>query len=156
MNTRTQSIIHRLQNINEGEPWFGKAMFKILDEVDSSKVDRRPGKDGHSMLDLIYHMNTWAFFTQKRIERDDAHDMKYFEKLDWRSIDPNIHSWEKGLNEFKSIQQSIILLLQSKDDAFLEEIVDFRKYNFRFLVHGMIEHNIYHSGQIAMLNKMFD
>ncbi|MEI2740548.1 MAG: hypothetical protein V9F01_17375 [Chitinophagaceae bacterium] len=56
--------------------------------------------------------------------------------------------------EFKAIHKKIVSLLNKKDDDFLLEIVDFRKYNYRFLLNGMIEHNIYHLGQIAYLNKM--
>ncbi|MCY7309203.1 MAG: hypothetical protein LH619_00365 [Chitinophagaceae bacterium] len=41
-----------------------------------------------------------------------------------------------------------------KDDDFLVEPVDYRKYNFRFLLNAMIEHNIYHLGQVAYVNKM--
>ena len=56
--------------------------------------------------------------------------------------------------EFKAIHKKIINLLKKRDDAFLHEIVDYRKYDFRFLINGMIEHNIYHLGQIAYLNKL--
>ena len=50
--------------------------------------------------------------------------------------------------------QHIIALLQTKDDEFLKEIVDYRKYNFRFLLNGLIQHNIYHIGQIAYIKKI--
>ncbi len=76
------------------------------------------------------------------------------EELDWRAINPKVHSWKKGLVEFRNIHKKIIALLMKKEDAFLEEMVDYRKYNFRFLLNGMIEHTIYHLGQIAYLNKM--
>lgn len=33
-------------------------------------------------------------------------------------------------------------------------ILDYGKYNFRYLINGMIEHNIYQQEQIACLNKM--
>jgi hypothetical protein len=99
-------------------------------------------------------MITWAGFTQKRIEKDKENDMASFEKLDWRELDPSIHGWEEALREFKNIQDKIASLLNEKDDAFLNEKVDYRKYDFRFLVNGMIEHNIYHLGQIAYINKL--
>ena len=76
------------------------------------------------------------------------------EELDWRAINPKVHSLKKGLAEFKSIHKKIIALLKKKEDSFLEEKVDYRNYNFRFLINGMIEHNIYHLGQIAYLNKL--
>lgn len=64
------------------------------------------------------------------------------------------HTWKKALAEFKSIHKKIVAILNAKDDDFLREIVDYRKYNYRFLLNGMIEHTIYHIGQIAYLNKL--
>jgi uncharacterized damage-inducible protein DinB len=154
MNKEIAAIIRKMKSVNTGQPWFGRAAFVILDEVDPAKAMLRPGNAGHSMTDLIYHMNTWADFTLKRIEGDKIKDMGAFEKLDWRKIDPRIHSWKKGLKEFKKVQQEIMRILQTKDDAFLEQKVDYRTYNYRFLLEGMIQHTIYHLGQIAYLHKM--
>src|SRR5829696_4828410 len=133
MKNEIQSIIHRIKNVNSGDPWFGRAAYEILEEVDPKKASKRPNGREHSLLDLLYHMITWADFTLTRIQKDKINDMSFFENLDWRNIDPVVNSWEKGLSEFKSIHENIIAELEAKDDAFLEEKVDYRKYNFRFL-----------------------
>lgn len=154
MNKETQSIIRRIENVNSGEPWFGRAVFVILEEVDAKKVSIKPNGTEHSMLELLYHMITWADFTLKRLEKNNKMDLSTFEKMDWRELNPKLHSWKKALAEFKAINKKIIALLDKKDDDFLLEIVDYRKYNYRFLLNGMIEHSIYHLGQVAYLNKM--
>ncbi len=127
-----------------------------MDEVDAPKAFEKPNGAPHSLIDLLYHMITWADFTLKRLEKDTIRDLKAAEELDWRTIDPKQHSWKKGLKEFKAIHKKIITLLKKKDDEFLTEKVDYRKYNYRFLLNGMIEHNIYHLGQIAYLKKTLD
>ena len=154
MNKEIQSIIRNLQNTLNGEPWFGRALYPILEEVDASKVHTKPNGTEHSLIELLYHMITWADFTLKRIQEDDDMDMMIFEKMDWRVINPKIHTWKKGLAEFKAIHKKIITLLEKKDDLFLKEKVDYRKYNFRFLLNGLIQHNIYHLGQIAYIKKL--
>ena len=82
--------------------------------------------------------------------------MAGFEKLDWRTIDPKVHTWEKGLKEFKKIHKEIVELLNQEDDAFLKGVVDYRDYNFRFLLNGLIQHNIYHLGQVAYVKKLLE
>ncbi len=154
MNREIQSIISRIENVTSGEPWFGKAVYTIMEEVDAKKSFIKPNNSEHSLIELLYHMITWADFTLKRIEKDKKNDLATSEKLDWRVINPKVHTWKKGLAEFKAIHKKIVALLKTKDDDFLIEMVDFRKYNFRFLLNGMIEHNIYHLGQIAYLNKL--
>jgi uncharacterized damage-inducible protein DinB len=154
MNKEIQSILLQLQNVNSGEPWFGRAVYVILDEVDEKKVFIKPNSSEHSLLELLYHMITWADFTLKRIEKDKINDLAAAEDLDWRTITPKVHTWKKGLAEFKAIHKKIIALLKKKDDGFLQENVDYRKYDFQFLLNGLIQHNIYHLGQVAYLNKL--
>src|SRR5690242_2129711 len=100
MNKETQSIIRRIENVNNGQPWFGRSIYELLDEVDAKKVFEKPNGTEHSMVELLYHMNVWADFTLKRLEKDEEHDMSYFEELDWRTIVPKKHSWKKALAEF--------------------------------------------------------
>jgi hypothetical protein len=88
------------------------------------------------------------------IYRKSLQDLVAFEKMDWREIDPAIHTWKNGLSEFKEVNEKIIHLLKTKDDEFLNGTVDYRKYDFRFLLNGLIQHHIYHIGQIAYVKKL--
>ena len=153
MNKEIKSIITSLERINTGQPWYGRAVYEMLDEIDPAMVYKKPNKQ-HSLIELLYHMITWADFTLQRLKDDTEKDMATFEALDWREIDPKNHTWKKGLAEFKAIHSKIVELLNERDDEFLKEIVDYRKYNFRFLLNGLIQHNIYHIGQIAYVKKL--
>ena len=44
--------------------------------------------------------------------------------------------------------------LETFGDAGLHEKVPGRNYNFYFLFHGVVQHSLYHAGQIALLKKM--
>jgi len=154
MNTEIQTIISKLDEVLNGRPWYGKPVFKLLDEVNQDLQYVQPSPDSHSLIDLLYHMVTWAEFAQKRIQKEPITDMEAFNATDWRRIDADVHDWQKGVAALKAAHQKIIELMQIKDDAFLNEIVDYRKYDFRHLLNGLIQHNIYHLGQIAYLNKL--
>jgi uncharacterized damage-inducible protein DinB len=154
MNKETQSIIRNLQNTLGGEPWFGRAVYPIMEEVDVSKVYTRPKGTEHSLIELLYHMITWAEFTLSKIDKSSSLNLAASEEMDWREINPSVHTWQAGMDEFRKIHEQIIAVLQTKDDSFLSGIADERKYNFRFLLNGLIQHNIYHLGQIAYLNKL--
>ncbi len=153
MNKEIQSIIRNLQNVLQGEPWYGRAVYEILDEIDPANVHKKSNANGHSMIELLYHMITWADYTLKNLENDPKKGLAHFESMDWRKIDPVIHTWSDGMEQLKNIHQQIITILQTKEDEFLKEPVDNRDYNFRFLLNGLIQHNIYHVGQIAYINK---
>ena len=154
MNKELESIIRNLENTLDGTPWYGRPVYALLREVDPSIVYKKPSPNSHSLADLLYHMLTWAEFTLKRIEKDNSQDLETFEKVDWREIDPAVHDWDEGLAALIATHQQIIAHLQTKDDFFLSETVDYRQYNFRFLLNGLIQHNIYHAGQIAYAMKL--
>ena len=153
MNKEVQYFITTLQNTLYGEPWYGRSVHSILETVDPTIVYIKPGETEHSLIELLYHMNTWALFTVKRLEKDIVHDDSYFGPIDWRPIDPVEHTWEKGTALLTQLHEQIVALLQTQNDDFLQEQVDFREYNFRFLLNGLIQHNIYHLGQIAYVGK---
>lgn len=153
MNKEIQSIIRTLQRVNSGQPWYGRPVYELLEEVKPDKVFEKPGRDGHSLIELLYHLVTWTEFCLRRVQRVKDEDPEEVEKLDWRKIDPSRHSWAKGLAAFKSANDQIIELLSTKNDDFLKEIVDYREFNFRFMLNGLIHHHIYHIGQIAYIQK---
>jgi uncharacterized damage-inducible protein DinB len=156
MNKEIQSIIRSLNNINYGEPWYGRSVFFLMDEADPAKAYEKPGRSAHSLAELLYHMLTWADFTLNCIKENKEMDVSFFETNDWREIDPAVHTWKTGLEEYKKIHEKIVELLKQKDNEFLDQKVNHRNYNFRFLLNGLIQHNIYHAGQIAYLKKLLD
>jgi uncharacterized damage-inducible protein DinB len=154
MNNEVQSIIRNLQNVLNGNPWFGRPVYSILNEIHPVMVYTKPGGNSHSLIELLYHIITWAEFTVKRLEKEPEPDMQDFEQQDWRLIDPHIHTWTNALVQFKTAHDRIPELLRDKDDSFLKEKVDHRDYNFRFLLNGLIQHDIYHLAQIAYVKKL--
>ena len=154
MNKETQSIINNLKNVLDGTPWFGRPVYSILNEIHPVMVYTKPGGNSHSLIELLYHIITWAEFTVRRLEKAPETDMEEFEQLDWRLIDPHTHTWTAALEQFKMVHDRILDLLKDKDDSFLKQKVDYRDYNFRFLLNGLIQHDIYHLAQIAYVKKL--
>lgn len=153
MNKEIQVIVDHLRDTLTGTPWFGRPVYALLEETNPATAANHPAKTGHSPLDLLYHMLTWTEFTLERLKGTSAMNDEATEKLDWRKTDPATHSWEKGLTAFKAANDQIITVLGEKSDSFLDEKVDYRSYNFRFLLNGLVQHHIYHSSQIAYINK---
>ena len=154
MNTEVLSIIKNFEITLSGQPWFGRAVYELLDEVDGSKASIKPNNTEHSLIELIWHMNTWAEFILANLENRTDKELKEIEANDWRKLTKQKHTWKKGLAQFKSIHKKIIANLSKRDDDFLSDIVPNRRYNFRFMLNGLIQHNIYHAGQAAYLKKL--
>lgn len=155
MNKEIQYIIKQLQTSYDGEPWFGRAVKRILAEVDSKTALQKPNGQ-HSMLELLFHMINWREFTISRLQPGNDKTVQYFDQNDWRQLDHSDATlWGKGLQLLENTQQLLITLLGTLNDEVLSTQVADREYNYRFLLHGMIQHDIYHLGQIAYVKKQF-
>lgn len=154
MNQQINQYIVRLQETLQGEPWYGKSIYQLLNEVPEEIAFVRPGGRAHSAVEILYHMLTWAEFTLNRVQKKPIDDMDAFEKLDWRVIEPALHGWEEGIAALTATHQELIAWLEIQTDEFLYEKVEHRDYDFRILLDGLLTHNIYHVGQIAMVHKL--
>jgi uncharacterized damage-inducible protein DinB len=156
MNTEILKIAEQLKDCYEGDPWFGKSVKTLLEEVNQHIAFEKPGNQ-HSILELLWHMILWREFTINRLRKDDSITLQYFEENDWRQLNHNDTSlWEKGLVQLEETQSELIEVLQQQKDDLLLETVPGREYNYRQLLNGIIHHDIYHIGQIAYLNKMLN
>jgi uncharacterized damage-inducible protein DinB len=125
-----------------------------LNEIDEGIVFEKPN-DQHSILELVWHMITWKEFTISRLRKDDQTQVQYFEENDWRDLDHSDKTlWRQGLQRFAQLHSELAEIIQRQKDEILPQDVSGKKYNFRKLLYGIIEHDIYHLGQIAYIKKM--
>lgn len=154
MNSEIRSIIDNLKEVLSGSPWYGKSALTLFSEIDPALVHQKPNDQSHSLAELLFHMVTWAEFIQHRLMKDQQMDGETVEALDWRAIDPAIHTWENGVAQFTEATNAVIQLLEASSDQLLKEKVDYREYNFLHLLNGLVQHNVYHLGQIAYVKKL--
>ena len=66
--------------------------------------------------------------------------------------------WNKIVLEYGNSISEIIDILETKDDSFLFEKYydkDFKDYfEYKFVVYGMLHHDIYHLGQLGIIIKL--
>lgn len=156
MNKEILQIAEQLKDAYEGEPWFGRSIKEIMTEIDEAIVFEKP-KGQHSILELLWHMITWKEFTLSRLRNDNQIPIKYFEEKDWRELDhSNKTLWKQGLQQFAKLHNELIQAIQQQKDEILLQTVDNRQYDFRKLLYGITQHDIYHLGQIAYIKKMLE
>ena len=147
-------ILKQMQTTWDGDRWFGRSVKELLSEVTEDIAFQKPSGQ-HSIVELLWHMITWKEFVISRLRENPDKTIHQFESEDWRTLDHSDFSlWKKGLNEYSRLQKELVSILQTKKDEILDHGVTERKYNFRQLLHGIIQHDIYHAGQIAYLKKL--
>ncbi|MBB1286253.1 DinB family protein [Flavisolibacter sp. BT320] len=153
MKQEIEQYKNQLKETWEGDPWFGRAGRLLLGEVDEKMAFIKLNGQ-HSILQLVWHMYTWKAFAVNRLQANAPENLDYFESQDWRELDhSNKALWQEGLQKLEEAQTALLGVLQQLDDAALEQNVRERDYNNRKLINGVIQHDIYHLGQIAYIAK---
>ena len=99
------------------------------------------------------HIINWRVFCLKKLEGDKEYDIKTDGKNDWSEVHINNRKeWENLKLELRSTQKKLTMQLSSKPDILLQETVLGKNYTFNFLLNGIVQHDIYHLGQIGMLD----
>lgn len=146
-------LIELITELVEGEPWHGKGVKTVLNEVNPQLVFEKRGNQ-HSIIELVWHMATWKEFCVSRLTNDER-NLAVFEELDWRPLDhSNASLWQEGLDYYWKMHRQLMELLKGCETKVLDTIVPGRKYNFRKLLNGVCQHDVYHSGQIIYIHKL--
>ena len=154
MNQEILKIIEKNKEVYEGNPWFGRSVIELLNEVKEAKAFEKPAGQ-HSILELLWHMNIWKEFTISRLRPDNKNKLDYFDKNDWQVLDHNDKKlWKQGLDRYHELHKELLYFLGQQKDDLLSKTVSEKKYDFRKLLYGAIDHDIYHLGQIAYINKL--
>lgn len=135
----------------EGNPWYGKSTIDLLHAIDFDSLSNLTITKIKSQL---MHMINWRYFVIHKINGQDEFDIKMNTEADWNApqeID------KMSVEDIKrKLQISQIELLQSldnKSDDWLQKKVPNTKYDYAFLVNGIVQHDIYHIGQSFILSK---
>jgi uncharacterized damage-inducible protein DinB len=154
MNPEILEVTRQLKDTYEGEPWFGRNAKALLQEAGAVDVFHKPNGQ-HSLLHLLWHMITWREFTLSRLQPTAEKNSLYFEQRDWQIPGAaNENLWHDGLKKLEELQNELVEVLQAQKDSLLTQTVPERTYPFRTLLYGIVQHDIYHLGQIAYLTKL--
>ncbi len=134
-----------------GEARFGPALMFLLKDIDSSRANHRPLADGHTIWEIVLHIIAWKRYTATRL-RDQRSDMN--EEIDWpKPADTSEAAWQKTLQELRDIQAELISASATLKDNQLDTPVAGGRVPRYLVLQGIMQHDIYHAGQIGLLKK---
>lgn len=138
-----------------GEAWHGPSTYEILEGVTPEAAVFRPSPRVHNIAELVVHLTNWRIFVLEKLTGSESFDIILNSEADWSVIDElTPERWAEIQENLKETQDELLETLTRVHTARLSESVPGRRYNYYTLLHGLMHHDIYHSGQIALLKKM--
>ena len=145
-------IRNQLTRAFRGEAWHGPSVLELLSDVTAGQAAAHPVAGAHSIWELVLHIRAWERIALGRIEQNMAVEATAEE--DWPPVkETTEHAWKNALNTLKLTHEALRGVIDTLDESRLEEIVPGTQYSMYFLLHGVIQHDLYHAGQIALLKK---
>jgi uncharacterized damage-inducible protein DinB len=71
--------------------------------------------------------------------------------------EPSEAAWRKTLADVRRVHEQLIKTVAALPDSRLDQMVPGKEdahYTFYYMLHGVVQHELYHAGQIALLKKM--
>jgi hypothetical protein len=153
MNTECRRIADQLRRAFAGDPWHGPALRDLLNGVTAEQANARPVRGAHSIWELGLHIELWARVALETVQGAPLPRLYGTEK-DWPAVaDASNAAWTEAVATLFSTAESLAQAIEGLTDARLQETVPGRKYDFYYLLHGVVQHSLYHGGQIALLKK---
>ncbi len=150
--SETKRIKDQLSRAFDGEAWHGPSVFEVLAGVTAEQAAAHPVAGAHSIWEIALHIWAWERIARRRIE--EWVPMEVSPEEDWPPVsDTSEHAWKNALNRLRLNHVALEEVTIRLDDERLREMVPGTPYNLYFLLHGVIQHDLYHAGQIALLKK---
>jgi uncharacterized damage-inducible protein DinB len=145
-------IAEQLRNAFEGNAWHGPALLELLVDVDPATAASHPLPETHSIWELVLHVAAWDDAVNRRIVERKALQLKASRNFPPVN-DKSAAAWKQAIAHLKKTHAALVKTAAGLSDKQLGERVPGKKYNIRFMLDGVVQHELYHAGQIAILKK---
>jgi uncharacterized damage-inducible protein DinB len=148
-----QRILDQFDRAFEGNAWHGPAVRELLTGVSARQAAAKPPFGSHSIWEIVLHMAAEQDVVRRRVTGEVVADLP--PEMDWPAIlDTSENTWLQAVEKLTQTNQNLRQTISQLPDQRLEEIISGKGYSIYFMLHGVIHHNLYHAGQIAILKKL--
>lgn len=155
MKEKINEFIRSLSEAFEGEPWYGDSVMRKLENLPYEVGYKTCIPESHSVSQIVGHLIAWKKLAIEKLKNNEEYTLEIDSEVDWPDIE--VHSreeWEALKRDLVAAQCKIYELLNAvEDDSFLSEKVKGKGYDFAYLLRGVIQHDIYHIGQIGLIES---
>ena len=144
-------IQDQLKRAFEGGAWHGPSVKEVLAGVNAAKADSRPIPGAHSIREIVPHIDAWQNGVRRAIEGEEV---ELSNEEDWPAQNEKTEAaWNQAINTLENGHRLLQISIGKLSNDDLARIPKGSKSTIYVLLHGVIQHHLFHAGQIAMLKK---
>jgi uncharacterized damage-inducible protein DinB len=146
-----QRIVDQMDRAFSGDAWHGPSLTALLDGVSAEDAAKRPIANVHSIWEIVEHVRAWNAIVLGRLKDETV---EVTPEMDWPPL-PVVSdmAWKRALEDLRESRAQLRRTVQNLKDAQLDEKPPNLSDSRYVLLHGLVQHDLYHAGQIAVLKK---
>ena len=145
-------IADQLKRAFEGDAWHGPAVLEVLDGVNARAASSKPVAGAHSIWEIVLHIAAWDGAICRRMA---GQALQLSPEQDFPPVkDTSDAAWRSAVQALKQRHAELIEALTNMPDYRLTATVPGKDYDFYHMLHGAVQHELYHAGQLALLKKV--
>lgn len=156
--TEISRILDQFYRATEGDAWHGTPLLSILEGITAKQAMLRPLATAHTIWELLLHITAWEGEVLRRLRTGEA---ALPEEGDWQIVEDSSESaWEQAQQRYNSVHGELVQEIMNLSDNNLDTVPAIPRMrevgtgvSLYVLLHGIVQHGIYHAGQIALLKK---
>ncbi len=147
-----ERLYDQLRRCYEGEAWHGPSVKEVLAGITAGLASRRPIAGGHSIWEIVRHIAAWEGIVTRRLRGEAV--AKVTPDEDWPpAADAGEAAWKEALEHLEHTHKELEKRVRALPEERLAALATGQKYSIYVMLHGAVQHNLYHAGQIALLKK---
>ena len=150
--SEVDNIVDQLERAFEGDAWHGQSVSEILGDISAEQAAARPLEAVHSIWEIVLHVTVWQRTVRERLQGQPIPSLP--DEEDWPSVvDTSCSAWGEAVRQLRveyELLREEALRWRGRD---LGEPTEGQRYTVYEMLHGVLQHDLYHAGQIAILKK---
>lgn len=144
-------ILDQMDRAFSGDAWHGPSLMRLLDGIAAEDASRHVMPQAHSIWELVHHVGSWNGIVLHRLMGDAP---EVTAERDWPPVwETTEISWRRAVEALAESHERLTKLAASVRDDQLDEKPQGCEHTRYAMLHGVVQHNLYHAGQIAVLKK---
>jgi uncharacterized damage-inducible protein DinB len=147
-------IVDQMDRGFSGEAWHGPSLMSALEGLSAEGASQHPIRGAHSIWELVHHVGSWNAIILHRLK---GQHVEVTTERDWPPVwEVSDVAWQRAVENLSESYARLREFVNGIADAHLDvkdQETSGDKTSRYVVLHGLIQHNCYHAGQIAILKK---
>ena len=146
---RIKSLFEKLYH---GDPWLDLNTVTVLADLTAAQAAERVIPNANTIWEIVNHLISWRENVLRRVQGEviQTPASNYIEPIG----DISERAWSDTLKRLAETQKAWVTFLTAFDEAQFENKYPVNQLSYYEHIHGIIQHDAYHLGQIVLLKKL--